>query len=162
MKQMSCEHENAVILAMRSGEWTRELRLHLADCLDCSEALQLAEALRAVARRAEIHCGPPDAHWILQRSRRIAREIAMRRVAWLLTAMRTLAAVYVAAAVVWLLRGYAELQFRGVASALHGAATGFALMGALVAAVCVVAGLFPILRQSAVSARLYPTKGKNR
>ncbi|MGA3079875.1 MAG: hypothetical protein ABSD44_00670 [Terracidiphilus sp.] len=162
MKQMSCEHEKAVIRTLHSGEWTPELRLHLVDCQDCSEALQLAEALREGARRAEIHCNPPDAHWVLQRSRRMAREIAMRRVDWLLKAMRTLAAVYVIAAAVWLLRGYAELQFRGVASALHGAAAGFALMGATVAAVCVVAGLFPILRQSAVSAGLYPTKGKNR
>jgi hypothetical protein len=162
MKQMSCEHENAVIRAMHSDEWTQELRLHVADCRDCSDALQLAEALGEVARRAEFHCNPPDAHWILQRSRRMAREMAMRRVAWLLNAIRSLAAVYVAAAAVWLLRGYAELQFRGVASSLHGAATGFALMGATVAAVCVVAGLFPILRQSAVSAGLYPTKGKNR
>jgi hypothetical protein len=162
MKQMSCEHENAVIPALRSGEWTRELRLHVTECQDCGEALQLAEALGEVARRSEIHCNPPDAHWILQRSRRVAREIAMRRVAWLLTAVRTLAAVYVAAAAVWLLRGYAELQYRGVASALHGTASAFALLGATVAAVCVVAGLFPILRESAVSAGLYPTRGKNR
>jgi predicted anti-sigma-YlaC factor YlaD len=162
MKQMSCEHENAVVRALHSDEWAEELRLHLSDCQDCREALQLAEALGEVARHAEIHCNPPDAHWILQRSRLRSREIAMRRVAWLLTAMRTLAAVYVGVAAVWLLRGYVTLEYRGVASALHGTASGFAQMGAMVAAVCVVVGLFPILRESAVSAGLYSTKGKNR
>jgi hypothetical protein len=105
--------------------------------------------LQAEARRAEIHCNPPDPHWILQRSRRMAREIAMRRVALALTAMRALAAVYVAAAAGWLLRGYAELQYREVASAMHGTSIGLALMGAMVAAVSVVAGLWPILREEA-------------
>ena len=148
MKPMSCEHESSVIRALHSGEWSSELRLHVAECVDCSQALHLAEALRAAARRAEIHCHPPDAHWILQRSRRMAREIAVRRMTRLLAAMRALAAVYVAAAALWLLRGSAALQYREVASSMHGVSNWFALMGAMVAAVCVVAGLWPILRDS--------------
>lgn len=153
MKQMSCEHETDVVRALRSGEWTKELRLHVAECQDCSQALHLAEALREEARSAEINCNPPDPHWILQRSRRMAREIAMRRMARLLAAMRILAAVYVVAAACWLLRGYAAFQCREIASALHGATSEFALMGAIVAAVCVVAGLWPILRQSSEPSR---------
>jgi hypothetical protein len=148
MKRISCEHETDVIRALRSGEWTTELRLHVAECLDCSQALHLAEALGEEARRAEIHCNPPDPYWILQRSRRMAREIAMRRMTRLLAVMRALAAVYVVAAAVWLLRGYAALQYREVASAMHGSASMFALMGAMVAAAFVVVGLWPILRQS--------------
>lgn len=148
MKQISCKHETEVIRALRTSEWTTELRLHGAECQDCSQTLRLAEALREEARRAEIHCTPPDPYWILQRSRRMAREIAMRRMTRLLAVMRALAAVYVAAAAVWLLRGYAALQYREVAAAMHGAASGFALMGAMVAAACVVVGLWPILRES--------------
>jgi hypothetical protein len=148
MKQMSCEHETGVIRALHLGEWTSELRRHAAECQDCSQALHLAEALREEARRAAIHCNPPDAHWIMQRSRRMAREIAVRRVTRLLAAIRALAAVYVAAAALWLLRGYAALPYREVASSMHGASAGFALMGAMVAAVCVVVGLWPILRDS--------------
>ena len=148
MKRISCEHETDVIRALRSGEWTTELRLHVAECLDCSQALHLAEALGEEARRAEIHCNPPDPYWILQRSRRMAREIAMLRMTRLLAVMRALAAVYVVAAAVWLLRGYAALQYREVASAMHGSASMFALMGAMVAAAFVVVGLWPILRQS--------------
>jgi hypothetical protein len=146
MKPMSCEHESSVIRALHSGEWSGELRHHAAECLDCSQALQLAEALGEAARRAEIRFHPPDAHWILQRSRRLAREIAVRRVTRLLAAMRALAAVYVAAAALWLLRDSAALQYREVASSMHGVSNWFALMGAIVAAVCVVAGLWPILR----------------
>jgi hypothetical protein len=78
----------------------------------------------------------------------MAREIAMRRMTRLLAVMRALAAVYVVAAAVWLLRGYAALQYREVASAMHGSASMFALMGAMVAAAFVVVGLWPILRQS--------------
>jgi len=148
MKPMSCERENSVIRALQTGECSGELRQHAAECPDCSQALTLAEALQAEARRTEAGFHPPDAHWILQRSRRLAREIAMRRLAFLLVAMRVLAALYVVAAAVWLLRGYAALPYREVASSMNGASTGFVLMGAMVTAVCVVVGLWPILRDS--------------
>ncbi len=147
MKQMGCEHESSVIRALHSDEWTKELRLHAAECQDCSQALYLAEALREGAKRAEIHCNPPNPHWILQRSRRMAREIAMQRMAGLLAVMRTLATVYVVAVIGWLLRGYAESQYREVALAMRGTSSWFALMGAMVVAVSVLAGLWPILRE---------------
>lgn len=146
MKQMGCEHENDVIRALHSGEWTVELRQHVAGCPDCSQAMQLADALKAGARRTETRFNPPDAYWILQRSRRMAREIAVSRMGRLMAAMRILAALYVVAAAGWLSRGYATLQFREVASSLHGA-SGFAMLAATVAAVCIVVGLLPILRQ---------------
>ena len=146
MKQMGCEHESSVIRALHSDEWTEELRLHAAECQDCSQALYLAGAMREEARRAEIHCNPPNAHWILQRSRRMAREIAVRRMARLLAVMRTVAAFYVVAVVAWILRGYAESQYREVALAMRGTSSWFALMGAMVVAVCVLVGLWPILR----------------
>ena len=146
MEQMGCEHENGVIRALHSGEWTDALRQHVGACPDCSQALQLAEALRAGARGAESRFNPPDAYWILQRSRRMAREIAVSRMGQLMAAMRTLAAVYVAAAAGWLLRGYATLQYREVALSLHGASR-FAMLAATVAAVCIVVGLLSILRQ---------------
>jgi hypothetical protein len=148
MKQIGCEHETDVIRALRMGEWTPELRLHMAECQDCNEALRLAQALGEEARRAEVRCTPPDPYWILQRSRRMAREIAMHRMTQLLAVMRALAAIYMVAAAVWFLRGYAALQFREIASAMHGSASMFALMGAMVAAAFVVAGLWPILRQN--------------
>ncbi|MGO9776625.1 MAG: hypothetical protein ACLQGT_10805 [Terracidiphilus sp.] len=147
MKPMSCEHESGVIRALHSGEWSSELRRHATECADCSQALDLAAALREEARRAEAGFQAHDAHWILQRSRVMAREIAVRRVTRLLAAMRALAAVYVAAAALWLLRGYTALPYREVASSMHGSSAGFALMGAMAAAVCVAAGLWPILRE---------------
>jgi hypothetical protein len=146
MKPMSCEHESSIIRALHSGEWSSELRRHAAECPDCSQALDLVEVLRAAARRSEAGFHAPDPLWILQRSRRMAREIAMRRVTRLLAAMRALSAVYVAAAALWLLRGFAATQYREVASTMHGTSAGFALMGAMAAAVCVAAGLWPILR----------------
>ncbi len=147
MKQIGCEHETGVIHALHSGKWTTELRLHSAGCPNCSQALHLAEAMREEARRAEAHCNPPDPYWILQRSRRMAREIAVRRVARLLTTVRVLAAIYVVASAGWFFRGYAEHQYREVASAMHGASSGLELIGVIVAAGCVAAGLWPILRE---------------
>jgi hypothetical protein len=147
MKKTGCEHEEVVLRAMHTGEWTDALRRHLAECRDCTQVLQLAEALRQQARRAEGMCSPPDPYWILQRARRQARELTLRRVGRLLAAMRILAAVYAVAVAAWLLRGYAALQYREVASALPGTSSGYALLGAAVAAAFAIAGLWPILRQ---------------
>jgi hypothetical protein len=149
MKKTGCERESGVIGALRTGEWSEQLRLHAAGCPECSQALALAEALRVEARRAERVFTPPDAHWILERSRRVAREMTMRRVSLLLKGIRALAAVYVLAAVGWLLRGSAEQQYREVASAMNGASGEMALLGAMVAVVCVAAGLWPMLRDHA-------------
>ena len=145
MKPTGCEQENALIRAIHSDQWTYELRSHLSACADCSQALRVAEALQAEARRAQARFNPPDAHWILQRSRRMAREIAVRRVGRLLAIMRVLAACYVIVAAAWFLRGYAALQYREVASELHGASGNFALLAAAAAFVCVAVGLWPIL-----------------
>jgi len=145
----SCEHEEVVLRAVHTGQWTDALRRHAAECPDCSQAIELAGALRQQARRADRICNPPDPYWILQRSRRQAREITLRRVGRLMAAMRALAAVYAVAVAAWLLRGYAALPYREVASALPGTSSGYALMGAAVAAACAVAGLWPILRHDA-------------
>ncbi len=149
MKQMGCEHESRVIRALHSGQWTSELRRHAAGCGDCSEALRVAEALREESSRSQMQCQLPDPQWILQRSRLLAREAAVKRMSRMMKAMQILAATYAVAAVGWLARGYAALQYREIASALHGATSHFALLGTLVAAVCVTAGLLPILRADA-------------
>ena len=149
MKQMGCEHEVDVIRALHTGEWTEQLRLHAAACQDCSKALHLAEALKTGARRAETRFNPPDPHWIFERAHRRAREIAVRRMGRVLMALRALAAAYVIAAAAWLARGYAAGQYHEVASAIQPATGAFALLGAAVAAVFVVAGLWPILGERA-------------
>jgi len=147
--QMGCEHENRAIRALHSGEWTSELRAHTAGCEDCSEALRLAEALREESRRNQMQCQLPDSHWIWQRSRQLAREAAVRRMSRLLMAMQVLASTYAVAAAVWLTRGYAAVQYREIAASMHGDSGHFALLGMLVAAACVTAGLLPILRADA-------------
>jgi hypothetical protein len=146
---MGCEHEMDAVRALQTGKWTADLRQHVADCQDCSQALQLAEALRAAARQADEFCQPPDPHWIFERSRRRSREIAMRRMTRLLTAVRIVAACYVVGAIGWLLRGFAALQYREVAASLPGASSRLALIGAMVAAIFVLGGLWPILRKHA-------------
>jgi hypothetical protein len=154
MKQTGCKHENSVIRAMRTGEWIDELRVHAAECPDCGEALRVAEVLRQEAGRLERVCAPPDTHWVLRRSRRVAREIAMRRMGRVLAAARGLAAVYAIVAVAWLLRGVAAPQYHEVASSMHGVTAGFAMLGAMGAAVCMAAGIWPILGEDGKRSRI--------
>jgi len=149
MKPIGCEHENAVIRALRAGEWTQELRLHVEACQDCTQALDLAKVLQQQARQAEMRCNVPDAHWILERSRRRARQLAVVRMSRALFAVRILAAGCAAAVLAWLARGYAESQYHEVTSAMHGGAGSFALLGVATAVVCVAVGLLPILGQGA-------------
>ena len=146
MKQTGCEHESEVIRALTNSAWSEELRRHAAACAECGQALRVAEALQAEVRCAESECTLPDAHWVLERARRRAREMAVARMSRMLMAARIVAVGYAAAVVCWVARGYAESQVREVASAMHGGASGFALLGAAAAAVCVAAGLWPILR----------------
>jgi anti-sigma factor RsiW len=143
---MGCEVETCILQALHTGEWSRELRQHAADCPECSQALALAEALRTEARRAEAGFHPPDAHWVFERSRRLAREIALRRMALILMGIRTLAAVYVMAAAGWFLRGYLALPYREIAASMNKTSAEFALMGAAVTVVSLIAGLWPLLR----------------
>ena len=105
--------------------------------------------IQYIAIRIGRVCQPPDPHWIFERSRRRTREIGLRRVSRLLTAIRIVAACYVVVAGGWLLRGFAAVQYHKVAAAMPGAPSRFALIGATVAAVCVLGGLLPILRQHA-------------
>ena len=148
MKKLGCEHEGEVTAAVRSGAWSESLKLHAAECADCGAVMQLAAALMQQAQRAEARVTPPDAHWILERARRQTRERTMRRVARLLSGIRLLASIYVVAVVVWLVRGFAEVQFREVMSTMQGRAGWMAVMGATAAARLVVAGLWPVLRES--------------
>jgi hypothetical protein len=151
MKLLGCEHEHRAIRAFGSGQWTSELRRHISECEDCSEALRIAEALREESSRSQIKCQLPDPYWILQRSRQLAREAAVRRMSRLLKAMQILASTYAVAAAAWLTRDYVVLPYREIASSLHGASSHFALLGTLAAAACVTAGLWPILRGDANS-----------
>ncbi len=146
MKQAGCEHESEVIQALKNGAWSEALRRHAAACVECGEALRVAETLRAEALRVEADCTLPDSYWVLERARRRAREMAVARLRRMLMAARIVAAGYAAAVVCWVARGYAASQYREVASAMQGGAGGFALLGAAAAAVCVAAGLWPILR----------------
>ena len=101
----------------------------------------------AEAMRAEMLCHPPDPDWILERSRRMAREVAVRRMSRLLKAMRILAAIYAMAAGVWLVHGFAALSYREIASSLHGPSSHFALLGVIVTSAFVSVGLWPILHE---------------
>lgn len=145
MKRRGCEQEASVMRARHTGAWTSELRAHAAGCADCSEALRVAEALLAQARRAEGLAAIPDAHWIFSRSQRMARERALRRMTLILTGARIAAGVYATGAAVWLLRGTVWGPYRELSSDFHGAAGSYMLLGAALAAAAGLAGLLSMV-----------------
>jgi hypothetical protein len=53
MKLGNCQREPQVVTAVRVGEWSPELRAHLAHCENCAEAALVAEFLHAEQQTAD-------------------------------------------------------------------------------------------------------------
>lgn len=96
MSAASCPHEEAVIAAARSGQWSPELEAHRDGCLTCAELTLVVTALSADAEElAGIEVSLPDPGPIWLRARLASRERnyqrATRAIVWLQRA--TVAAV---------------------------------------------------------------------
>jgi hypothetical protein len=92
MKPTSCLHEQAMISAVQTNTWTDVLRMHLSNCTDCQETVQIAALMCSLAA-SEDSCRPlPDSKviWLkaqLAQRRASADEAlkpveAFQRVAW--------------------------------------------------------------------------------
>lgn len=100
--EMNCHRENEAVRALRSGHLPEELRLHVAGCDCCGEALALAAALQADAAAATA----PDAglmwHKMELRRKRELAAAAMRPAIWAERITVVLMAVCAAMAMPWL------------------------------------------------------------
>ena len=105
MKPLECERERMVRHAVRSGLWNDDLRSHVADCAICSDALFVAEFMRAEAEAAQTCSRVPDANLIWWKAELRARREAAERVTRPIAVVQVIGAIATAmllvALVVW-------------------------------------------------------------
>ncbi len=99
MKTPSCTAEDAVLAALRSGDWPADLRRHVDRCPACAEVLLVAGALAEDARSAAHDRPLPDPGGIWLDARLRARRLEVDRATRPIAVMRRLAAAGAAAAV---------------------------------------------------------------
>ncbi|MBL0157537.1 MAG: hypothetical protein IPP47_10625 [Bryobacterales bacterium] len=77
-----CDREQELLAALRSGNWTPELRAHLAACESCADAAITAEFLHQAAATADPHVPPAGLVWwkAQLRARRESAQAAARPV----------------------------------------------------------------------------------
>jgi hypothetical protein len=92
MTPSPCEHEGAVLAAVRAGEPDDALRLHLGACAPCAELAAVAGSLRTMA--AALDGRPlPDPRRLYREAARQARQEAARRAARAVDLTRAVAVV---------------------------------------------------------------------
>jgi hypothetical protein len=76
MSVTSCSYETAVGDAVRTGQWSPELRAHAVRCAECSDVARVAEWLGEVATRVLRNQSLPDPTylWLRAQLERRARE----------------------------------------------------------------------------------------
>jgi hypothetical protein len=79
MTEIQCVHEESVLAAARSGEWSDELCVHAAACPVCSEVALVAGALIGEARAAVADEPLPDPGRIWLAARRQAQRARIER-----------------------------------------------------------------------------------
>jgi hypothetical protein len=101
MSEFSCDREQEIVGALRSGAFDPDLLHHIATCAVCSDVVAVTTLLQAEARRAD-ELPLPDASFIWRKAQLHARREALANATQPIRMFTTLA--YVAAAVValWL------------------------------------------------------------
>jgi hypothetical protein len=87
MTQKACPHEDAVVAAARSGNWSPELSAHRNSCLSCAELTLVVASLASDAESLDgIEKPLPDPGPIWLRARLVSRERdferATRAIVW--------------------------------------------------------------------------------
>jgi hypothetical protein len=80
MSTSSCPHEEAVLAAARSGDWSPELKQHRESCMVCAELTLVVTALAVDAEKlAAIDAPLPDPAALWLRARLASREHDFKR-----------------------------------------------------------------------------------
>lgn len=128
MKPTGCEHESAVVRAVRSGHWSEALREHAAGCDACGEAMAVAAFLHESAAPAVPE--PGLMWWKLElRARREKAARAMRPIVIAERAAACLMGAALLGGIVWLGSLSSTLGFAaGAAAAILGVSAGSAIL----------------------------------
>jgi hypothetical protein len=156
MKSVSCEHEFEVSRAARTGFWPGALREHTQSCPVCAATSAVTTALLAESARIGTENHAPAAAQAWLEARRRARLHLRHRALFWFRALRTLTLIYVPAVLVWTLSQHAspaheawKPSFRADFSSLvTGPAVTFAVIGGLMAGVCIFMGSWYLLREA--------------
>lgn len=166
MNSLRCEHESDVSRAARTGFWPNGLRQHLDTCTACAETCAVTDALLQDSAQIDAANRPPDASRAWLEARRRARLHLHRRALFWFRALRTLTLVYFPAVLVWSLTHPAvpaaahwKLSLHAdFAALLSGAVVPFAVIGVLLALLCISMGSWYILREARTPLQHSPSR----
>lgn len=79
MKSENCNFEEKIRAASRSGQWSKELLTHVADCRVCEEVALVASYLCESAEKSALDAKLPDARLIWSKAEIGAKAAAMER-----------------------------------------------------------------------------------
>ena len=111
-----CDREQELLAALRSGNWTPELRAHFAACESCAETAITADFLHQAAATADPHVPPAGLVW-WKAQLRARRDIAHAAARPLVIAERAAAIVAMLGAIgamAWLSAGSTPAAIAGL------------------------------------------------
>jgi hypothetical protein len=103
MSALVCEKENAVLEAIRLGQWQEELREHVADCPSCADAALAAQFLQDVRESDLASTRVPSAGWMWWRAQLRAKREAAERIVEPITIVERVAYVFAALSIAGLI-----------------------------------------------------------
>lgn len=164
MKLLPCEHESEIARAARTGFWSGDLRQHAEACPTCAETLAVTAALLEDFKHMRATQPPEPAHAWFEVRRRARLHLRRRALFWF-RALRIMALLYLPVIFVWTVSSASAVHeplkpsFRvDFTSLLTGPAEIFALSGVLIAALCVFAGSWYLLREARVPLQPSPSR----
>ncbi len=101
---MGCERESELLMALRAGNVSEELRTHVKGCTYCQTTERAASPLLLFAGTVTAQVEPPSAAGVWRRAQQRRQEAALRGAARGMLAMRALGVMYVMGVVGWALR----------------------------------------------------------
>ena len=146
MNAMSCKFEAEVIGALRSGNWSATMLDHKDHCLDCREAILVAEAMQQDAAWIQAKAEPPSVSQVWALSQRRRREVAIERATRWVRILKVAGWLYASIFVVWGLRLLPRLASDSFLTALDPKALDESVAAAALAAVFIGSGLWYALR----------------
>ena len=167
MKPRHCEFAAEVSRAVRTGFWPASLEQHAASCPACTETRAVAEALLQESALASAAIPPPDASQVWFEARRRARLHLRHRALFWFHALRLVTVIYVPVMVLWAIAHRVapipEVSWKPTfradfSSLLTGPAEMFALIGVLLAALCIFMGSWYLVREARTPLRHSPSR----
>lgn len=110
MRDTTCEKENRILSAVRSGEWTTELRAHVLECPVCSDLALVDDFLQNEATLTMANASLPDPSLVWSKGRLARTNRALGLVARPVQAVQVFAYLSSVIALIWLTMTYSQAR----------------------------------------------------